>query len=266
MPVFQAITLIGIGALLIFWVLALARGDQLVSPLFFHRYVMLRNLAEAVGFIGFSTALVMAPMVQVVAIGQAVPISRHSCRSLHPSRTGRCPALGRCGHRPDRRPCHAAASNRHQCGRRRCSDRNRWPCAAGRLYPPRTRKRLHPSTRCLGHGRRDNRCNDTHIGNNRFYTDAMGQHHPAPHRHNGRYRGLCSNHSIGAHGSRLRRHSLPLHPASLWHSPGRLALWRDHRRHDGPRRPDRHLRRSLHTSKRKTQHSFASRQDRLNSA
>lgn len=74
MPVFQAITLIGIGALLIFWVLALARGDQLVTPLFFHRYVMLRNLAEAVGFIGFSTALVMAPMVQVVAIGQAVPI------------------------------------------------------------------------------------------------------------------------------------------------------------------------------------------------
>ena len=74
MPVFQAITLIGFGALVIFWVMALMRSDRLASPMFFHRYVMLRNATEAIGFIGFSTALAMAPMVQVVAIGQAVPI------------------------------------------------------------------------------------------------------------------------------------------------------------------------------------------------
>lgn len=74
MPVTQAIAIISAGCLIIFCALTRYKGDRLISSAFFAPAVLARNGAEALGMIAFSTALVMAPFIQVVAISQAAPV------------------------------------------------------------------------------------------------------------------------------------------------------------------------------------------------
>ena len=73
-PVLQSVLAVTGGCLVLFWAMAYRAGVPIFSPNFFHPGVLMRNGAEALGMIAFSTALTMTAFVQVVAIGQAVPV------------------------------------------------------------------------------------------------------------------------------------------------------------------------------------------------
>lgn len=74
LPTGQILAMLGLGGALIFAALATRRGDTVFSPLFFLRPVMLRNLAEVIGTMGFVTAIVLTPLSSASAILQATPL------------------------------------------------------------------------------------------------------------------------------------------------------------------------------------------------
>lgn len=73
-PIGQLLTLLGGGGALIFGVLTKIQGARLFTADFFHRAVILRNMGEIVGTIGFVTALALTPLSSASAILQATPL------------------------------------------------------------------------------------------------------------------------------------------------------------------------------------------------
>ena len=74
LPVGQILMLLGAGGAVIFALLARAKGDALLSRDLAHPAVMLRNLGEVVGTLGFVTAIALTPISTASAILQATPL------------------------------------------------------------------------------------------------------------------------------------------------------------------------------------------------
>lgn len=74
-PLGQILVLLGIGGTLIFGGLALWRGDRLISRDILAPSVALRMTGEALGTIGFATAIALTPITSASAIIQAMPLA-----------------------------------------------------------------------------------------------------------------------------------------------------------------------------------------------
>lgn len=74
MPVGQVVIILGIGGCLVFGPLAKAYGDQIFIPEMRHPAVIIRNLAEVVGLVGFVSAIALTPISTASAILQATPL------------------------------------------------------------------------------------------------------------------------------------------------------------------------------------------------
>lgn len=74
-PLGQILIVLGMGGMLIFGGLALARGDKLVSRDILAASVLTRMFGEAVGTIGFATAIALTPITTASAIIQAMPLA-----------------------------------------------------------------------------------------------------------------------------------------------------------------------------------------------
>ncbi|MBM9596073.1 DMT family transporter [Roseitranquillus sediminis] len=73
-PVGQIIAVIGLAGLVAFALLVWRQGQSLLSPALLTGPVMLRNLGEAVGTVGFVMAIVLTPLTSASAILQATPL------------------------------------------------------------------------------------------------------------------------------------------------------------------------------------------------
>ncbi len=74
LPPWQIILLIGAGGALVFALLVISRGEALLSRDILTPAIILRNVAEMVGTIGFVSALALAPLSLASAILQAAPL------------------------------------------------------------------------------------------------------------------------------------------------------------------------------------------------
>lgn len=74
-PLGQILVLLGVGGTVIFGAIALSQGDRLVSRDLLAPSVMLRMLGEALGTIGFATAIALTPITTATAIFQAMPLA-----------------------------------------------------------------------------------------------------------------------------------------------------------------------------------------------
>ncbi|WP_147104593.1 DMT family transporter [Tateyamaria sp. syn59] len=74
LPVGQVIGFLGIGGTLVFAITARMQGQRLWDRAFLTPAIMIRNLAEVVGLIGFVTALALIPLSTASAILQAAPL------------------------------------------------------------------------------------------------------------------------------------------------------------------------------------------------
>jgi len=75
LPTGQILVLIGTGGMLAFALAALRRGASLISRDFMLPPVLLRNLGELIGTVGFVTALALVPLSTASAILQATPLA-----------------------------------------------------------------------------------------------------------------------------------------------------------------------------------------------
>jgi len=75
LPVGQILMLLGAGGAVIFGLAALSRGHALLSRDLLTWPVMLRNLGELIGTIGFVTAIALTPLASASAILQATPLA-----------------------------------------------------------------------------------------------------------------------------------------------------------------------------------------------
>lgn len=74
LPPWQIVLLLGCGGAAIFAALTVWQGQSLWSRSFLNRAIILRNLAEMVGTMGFVTAIALTPISQASAILQATPL------------------------------------------------------------------------------------------------------------------------------------------------------------------------------------------------
>ncbi|MEL6639875.1 MAG: DMT family transporter [Pseudomonadota bacterium] len=74
MPVGQAIVLMSLGGVLIFGAIALSKGEQILHRDLLQPAMIIRNLAEVVGIVGFVSAIVLTPLSTASAILQATPL------------------------------------------------------------------------------------------------------------------------------------------------------------------------------------------------
>ncbi|MEY8840872.1 EamA family transporter, partial [Cribrihabitans sp. XS_ASV171] len=75
MATWQIISVLGVGGSAVFAVLTLAMGQRLFTPAVLSWPVMLRNLGELIGTLGFVTAIALTPISQASAILQATPLA-----------------------------------------------------------------------------------------------------------------------------------------------------------------------------------------------
>lgn len=75
LPVGQILMILGAGGALAFGAMALSRGQRLWSGALFSRPVLLRNLGEVIGTMGFVLALALTPLSSASAILQATPLA-----------------------------------------------------------------------------------------------------------------------------------------------------------------------------------------------
>jgi drug/metabolite transporter (DMT)-like permease len=75
LPTWQIILSLGIGGALVFGALIRLRGQPLFTRLMLHPAVLLRNLGELVGTLGFVTAIVLIPLSTASVILQATPLA-----------------------------------------------------------------------------------------------------------------------------------------------------------------------------------------------
>lgn len=74
-PLGQVLVLLGIGGTVIFGAMAASRGERLFSRDLFAPSVVVRMIGEAVGTIGFATAIALTPITTASAIIQAMPLA-----------------------------------------------------------------------------------------------------------------------------------------------------------------------------------------------
>lgn len=74
LPVGQILILLGFSGAMLFALLARTRGETPFSVSFFLPSVMVRNISEMVGSVGFVTALAVVPLATVTTILQAAPL------------------------------------------------------------------------------------------------------------------------------------------------------------------------------------------------
>jgi drug/metabolite transporter (DMT)-like permease len=75
MPTGQFLMLIGGGGGLIFALMAHRQGQQVLSADFLRPVIIIRNLGEVIGTLGFVTAIVLTPLSSASAILQATPLA-----------------------------------------------------------------------------------------------------------------------------------------------------------------------------------------------
>ena len=75
MPTGQFLMLIGAGGALIFTLMAWKQGQAVLSADFLRPTIIIRNLGEVIGTLGFVTALVLTPLSSASAIQQATPLA-----------------------------------------------------------------------------------------------------------------------------------------------------------------------------------------------
>lgn len=75
LPTWQIMALLGAGASVVFAGLTVVQRQSLMSRSFLHPMVLLRNLGEIVGTLGFVTAIALAPISAVSAVLQATPLA-----------------------------------------------------------------------------------------------------------------------------------------------------------------------------------------------
>ena len=75
MPTGQFLMLIGAGGALIFTLMAWQQGQAVLSVDFLRPTIIIRNLGEVIGTLGFVTALVLTPLSSASAILQATPLA-----------------------------------------------------------------------------------------------------------------------------------------------------------------------------------------------
>jgi drug/metabolite transporter (DMT)-like permease len=75
MPTGQFLMLIGGGGGLIFALMAHRQGQQVLSADFLQPVIIIRNLGEVIGTLGFVTAIVLTPLSSASAILQATPLA-----------------------------------------------------------------------------------------------------------------------------------------------------------------------------------------------
>ncbi len=75
LPVGQILVTLGLGGGFLFAVATLMRGERLWSRVLLTRPVLLRNLGELIGTIGYVTAITLTPLSSVSAILQATPLA-----------------------------------------------------------------------------------------------------------------------------------------------------------------------------------------------
>ena len=74
LPVGQILFMLGLGGSVAFATIALRKGQAIYSPALLSRAVLLRNLAEMVGTVGFVLGFVLASLATASAILQAAPL------------------------------------------------------------------------------------------------------------------------------------------------------------------------------------------------
>lgn len=74
LPVAQILLILGAGGAVAFALMAKRRGLRLWSPALLTRAVIIRNLSEVVGTLGYVTAIALTPLASASAILQAVPL------------------------------------------------------------------------------------------------------------------------------------------------------------------------------------------------
>ena len=74
LPIGQILIMLGTGGALVFVAIARAYGDRLWSRDLMHPAVILRNVGEVVGTLGFVTAIALTPISSASAILQATPL------------------------------------------------------------------------------------------------------------------------------------------------------------------------------------------------
>ncbi|MDG2406872.1 MAG: hypothetical protein P8M25_18640 [Paracoccaceae bacterium] len=75
MPTRQFLVLIGAGGGLIFAVMAHRHGQQVLSADFLQPGIVIRNLGEVIGTLGFVNVIVLPPLASASAILQAKPLA-----------------------------------------------------------------------------------------------------------------------------------------------------------------------------------------------
>ncbi len=74
LPVGQILVMLGVVGALVFGVIAHSKGQALMTPLLLTRAILLRNLSEMIGTIGFVLGFVLASLATATAILQAAPL------------------------------------------------------------------------------------------------------------------------------------------------------------------------------------------------
>ncbi|MFU8897619.1 EamA-like transporter family protein [Roseinatronobacter thiooxidans] len=74
LPVGQVLLFLGLGGAVLFGLIAHRKGQQVLSPALLTRAILLRNLAELIGTVGFVLGFVLASLATASAILQAAPL------------------------------------------------------------------------------------------------------------------------------------------------------------------------------------------------
>lgn len=75
LPTWQIIGMLGAGGAMVFGLLTVVRREALFNRAFFNRAVLLRNLGELIGTIGYVTAITLTPISSASAILQVTPLA-----------------------------------------------------------------------------------------------------------------------------------------------------------------------------------------------
>lgn len=75
LPTWQIIAVLGVGGATVFGALTVLRGQRLITRAYLSRAVLLRNLGELIGTVGFVTAIALTPISSASAVLQATPLA-----------------------------------------------------------------------------------------------------------------------------------------------------------------------------------------------
>ncbi len=75
LPTWQIIAALGCGGALVFGTLTVLMGQRILTRAFLSRAILLRNLGELIGTVGFVTAIALTPLSSASAVLQATPLA-----------------------------------------------------------------------------------------------------------------------------------------------------------------------------------------------